>query len=87
MAKNISGQLTVAEIEGGQWIALATSAPFFCFRAESEDAVVAKVRAALTFSQSRTRRGATVKVTPVSQTLTSIRDGKRYDINKLLEAA
>lgn len=43
------GHFYVAELPGGKFIAASNSAPYFCFRADTEEAVFAKVDAALTY--------------------------------------
>lgn len=43
------GHFYVGELPDGRFVAASNSSPFFCFRGESEDAVFAKVDAALTF--------------------------------------
>lgn len=43
------GHFYVGELPDGKFVAASNFAPYFCFRADSEDAVLAKVTAALTY--------------------------------------
>ena len=43
------GHFFVADLPDGKFVAASNCAPYFCFRADSEEAVLAKVEAALTF--------------------------------------
>lgn len=85
MAKNSQGHFVVSEIESGRFVAVATNAPFFCLEAESEEAAVEKVKRAVTFCQSLTVESPIVGVH--RQSVTSIRDGRSYNVKDILEAA
>ncbi len=85
MAKTNSGHFIVVETEAGRWVAASTIAPYFCFRADSEEAVLAKVKAGVTFCRSLTVKNPQVRIAP--KTLTPIRAGKRYELSDILEAA
>ena len=87
MAKNREGRFLVSETDDGRFVAVATTAPYFCLRAESEKAVLDKVKSAVTFCQSRTTKAAGVKISAVSQTVTSVNGGTSYSLNDILEAA
>ncbi|WP_338241547.1 hypothetical protein [Aurantiacibacter hainanensis] len=46
------GHFFVGELPDGKFVAASNSSPYFCFRAQSEDDVLAKVDAALTYYYS-----------------------------------
>lgn len=46
----------MAELPDGKFVAASNTAPYFCFRADSEEAVLAKVDAALTFYFEKDRK-------------------------------
>lgn len=66
MAKHSHGRFYVSETDDGRFVAAATSAPFFCFRGDSEADVLAKVKRAITFAQSRTNKRAEISINPAS---------------------
>lgn len=86
MAKHSQGRFVVSETDDGRFVAASASAPFFCFRADTEEEVLAKVKRAVTFSQSQTVDGANIVIRASSQTITSV-GGRSYNVDDLLEAA
>jgi len=88
MGNETSGQFFVGQLEDGRFVAAAATAPFFCFRAETEEAVLAKVKAAVDFCQGRMQSGfgAEVRARP-AQTLTTITPTRKLSIHDLELAA
>lgn len=50
------GNFYVAELPDGKFVAASNCSPYFCFRADSEETLLAKVEAALTFYFGREHR-------------------------------
>lgn len=86
MAKHSYGRFVVTETEDGRFVAVAATAPYFCFRAETKDAVLDKVKRAVTFCQSQTEKNPEIAVKTLSQKITSV-GGETYSVSDLLEAA
>lgn len=90
MGNEKKGQFYVAQLDDGRFIAVASSAPYFCFRANSEEAVVEKVRAALHFCKSRTQAKVSVGISKAAakhQTVVTVRAAKRLSFNEVMQEA
>lgn len=87
MTDRTDGHFYVGELPDGRFVAASSSAPFFCFRAESEEAVLKKVKNALSFYR-RTKGGkGEVRIKSVSRTVTTVQPTRRVSVNEVLEAA
>ena len=88
MGNETSGQFFVGRLEDGRFAALAATAPFFCFRADSEEAVLDKVRAAVEFCQGRVQKDFAMEIKPrPAQTVTTVQPSRRLSIHDLEMAA
>lgn len=81
------GHFYVGELPDGRFVAASSSSPYFCFRAETEEAVIEKARQAVTFFAHVQGLGSSVRIKSVTQTVTSLRPTKKVNFEKLLEAA
>lgn len=76
------GHFVVGQLPDGRFLAASTSAPFFCFRDESEQAVVAKVVRALTFYGNLDNRALKNLQRSVTQTITTLRPTRRVSFDE-----
>jgi predicted RNase H-like HicB family nuclease len=82
------GYFVVGELTDGRFAAASSSPPYFCFRADSEEAVIAKAQKALAFYAASIGVGNSVKIKSVTQTVTTLRPTKRIAFHApQLEAA
>jgi hypothetical protein len=88
MTDRANGHFYVGELTDGRFVAAASSAPYFCFRAASEEAVIEKVRRALAFYRQINGDARKVKIKSVSHTVTTVQPTKRVALNEVIcEAA
>lgn len=87
MGNETRGGFVVGKLDDGRFVAASTSAPFFCFRDGSEEAVVAKVRRAVGFWKSRTLDTSfNVHITQPPKTITALSPSRRISFDELVDA-
>jgi predicted RNase H-like HicB family nuclease len=87
MTNTNQGHFYVGELPDGRFVAASSAAPYFCFRAESEEAVLAKVSKALTFFGSTQSANAKVKIKSVTQTVTTLRPTRKVPFAEVKQLA
>jgi predicted RNase H-like HicB family nuclease len=87
MTNTNHGHFYVGELPDGRFVAASSAAPYFCFRAQSEEAVLAKVSKALAFFASTQGSDARVKIKSVTQTVTTLRPTRKVSFADMLVAA
>lgn len=85
MSQNSKGKFAVAELTDGRFVAASCGSPYFCFRAETEKAVIEKVQRALTFYGKSEGIGAAVNIKSVTQTVTTLRPIKTVGFEEVAE--
>lgn len=87
MSDQREGYLWTGELPDGRFVAASSCSPYLCVTAESEEAVLEKVRKAVTFYQKA------INVTPppvrrksVSTTVTTIVPQRRISFTELMAA-
>lgn len=87
MTVKANGHFYVGELPDGRFVAASASSPYFCFRAESEQAVIRKVKNALSFYREQGGNQPNISVKSHSQTVTTVFPRRRVSIEEALEAA
>ena len=88
MTDKITGSFVVGELDDGRVIAAATSAPYFLVRADSEEAVLGKVRRVLkSYQHYRLRCEGYIGISSKSLPVTALVSGRRVSFEEVLEAA
>lgn len=79
------GHFYLGELADGRFVAASSNSPFFCFRGDTEQAVLDKVGKALRFYASTKGRDADVRVKSVSQIITTVRPKRRVYVNEIVQ--
>ena len=83
----MEGVFYIGELPDGRFVAASNHSPVFCFRADSEDAVLDKVKRHLgTWSRVKGQGGA-IKIKSFSRTLTTLQPTRRLEVAQAFEAA
>lgn len=87
MTNNNKGHFYVGELPDGRFVAAATASPYFCFRAASEDEVLAKVKRGLAFFGETQGLGkGSINIKAVTQSVTTLRAPRKVSIQELMAA-
>lgn len=79
-------RVLIGTTESGRYIAASTVSPFFCFEAESEQAVIEKVRAALAFVKEAHATAARPVSGSKTKSVTTLRPSKVFGAADLVVA-
>ena len=83
----MEGQFYIGELPDGRFLAASNSAPAFCFRAASEEAVIEKVRKHLGAYFRFKGANPNIRITSPESTVTTLRPTKQLSVQKVLEDA
>jgi hypothetical protein len=83
------GHFFTQRLSDGRYVALSGTAPFFCFRADSEAAVLARVKnALLVYGQFRDLGEPTIiKAPTVEQSVTTLNAPKKVEFSEVYATA
>ena len=85
MSQENKGNFFVGELEDGRFVAASSCSPYFCFRADTEEEVFAKVHRALTFYGESEGIGKKIKIKSVTQTVTRLQPTRRVAFDEVLQ--
>ena len=87
MRNHSKGHFYVGVLADGRFVAASASEPYFCFRAETEDAVLSKLKKALAFYRQENGDQAHVHLSKSAVSVTALPANGRRKMTELLEAA
>ena len=79
----MNGHFYVGELPDGRFVAASNQSPYFCFRGDTEEAVLQRVAKALSFFGEAQGVRKRVDIKSVSQTVTQLRPTRKVDFAEL----
>lgn len=80
MTDKSHGHFYVGLLPDGRFVAASAGAPYFCFRGESEDAVLERVKQALTYYSDFIGKPSEIIITSRTQTVTRVQPTRKYNL-------